>query len=375
MTIDPLSVRPLVRRAQATTVGASSRLAASRSATKSSGPYSDPWITGYVDSPGAAGLHVTAEPPPHRLGGFPATLATADGIRLIDKETMRAKVAGTKSAFARKNFSSYLKDGAWSDELEDEWATRENWALPLVRQLNENATQRDDEKIGALKVLAAIHYVRSYAFEKMLLNLMAEQLEVMPDRLASDEGARGAFVHDYGRPPEAGEIERIVVEQWTQRTEGRAFLLERMADGFGKTFNILEPLYVQLVWPKKSQVDFVFADGPLVHSATDGRLTALGGVALGDADQIFFPIGPQLMALFMTRPETFADGAIPVEQVQLINGKSWQSARDAHGRSASSDKRQTLAAPVEAQSDRRLAIPTSIPTTRLPLLRRCIGDL
>ncbi len=257
--------------------------------------------------------------------GYQRLFATADGIRLIDKETMRAKVVGTKSAFARKNFSSYLKDGAWSDELEDEWATRENWALPLVRQLNENARARDDEKIGALKVLAAIHYVRSYAFEKMLLNLMAEQLEVMPDRLASDEHAHGAFVRDYGRPPESGEIERIVVEQWTQRTEGRAFLLERMADGFGKTFNILEPLYVQLVWPKKSQVDFVFADGPLVHSATDGRLTALGGVALGDADQIFFPIGPQLMALFMTRPKTFADGAIPVEQVQLINGKSWRA--------------------------------------------------
>jgi hypothetical protein len=258
--------------------------------------------------------------------GYQRLFATADGIRLIDKETMRAKVVGTKSAFARKNFSSYLKDGAWSDELEDEWATRENWALPLIRQLNSNVRSRDDEKIGALKVLAAIHYVRSYAFEKMLLDLMAEQLEVMPDRLASEEGAREAFTRDYRRPPEPGEIEQIVVEQWTQRTDGRAFLLERMADGFGKTFKILEPLYVQLVWPKKSQVDFVFADGPLVHSANDGRLTALGGVALGDADQIYFPIGPQLMVMFMTRPDKFADGAISVEQVQLINGKSWRAA-------------------------------------------------
>jgi hypothetical protein len=99
-----------------------------------------------------------------------------------------------------------------------------------------------------------------------------------------------------------------------------------MADGFGKTFSILDPLHVQLVWPNKTQVDFVFADGPLVHSANDGRLTALGGVALGDADQIFFPIGPRLMALFMTRPDKFADGAISVEQVQLINVKSWRAA-------------------------------------------------
>ena len=168
--------------------------------------------------------------------------------------------------------------------------------------------------------------VRSYAFEKMLLELIAEQLEVMPDRLATEEGARQAFLRDYGRLPESGEIEQIVVEQWTQRTEGRAFLLERMADGFGKTFNILEPLHVQLVCPQKSQVDFVFADGPLAHSASDGRLTALGGVALGEADQIYFPIGPQLMAIFITRPDSFADGAISVEQVQLINRKSWRAA-------------------------------------------------
>ena len=98
-----------------------------------------PVVTGYVDSPGAAGLHVTRNHHHIVSEGYQRLFATADGIRLIDKETMRAKVAGTKSTFARKNFSSYLKDGAWSDELEDEWATRENWALPLVRQLNENA--------------------------------------------------------------------------------------------------------------------------------------------------------------------------------------------------------------------------------------------
>jgi hypothetical protein len=44
--------------------------------------------------------------------------------------------------------------------------------------------------------------------------------------VANEQGAREAFVPDYGRPAESGGIEQIVVAQWTQRTEGRAYLLE-----------------------------------------------------------------------------------------------------------------------------------------------------
>jgi len=256
--------------------------------------------------------------------GYQRLFATSDGIRLIDKQTKVVKTVGTKGAFARKNFSSYLKDGSWSDELEDEWAIRENFALPHMRRLNDGA--RDDEAIGALKILAAIHYVRSYAFEKVLLRLIDEHFAIMPDQIASDAAAREAFVADYGRPPRPGEIEQLVIERWARETDGRAFLLERMAHGFGRTLEVLEPLHVQFVWPAKSGVDFVFADGPLVHSANDGRVTALEGLPLGDADQIYFPVGPRLLSLFMSMPEVFRDGAIPVDQVQLLNKKTWRAA-------------------------------------------------
>jgi hypothetical protein len=61
--------------------------------------------------------------------GYQRLFATSGGIRLIDKDTMTAKVIGTKSAFARKHFSSYLRDGEWCDELQDDWGA--NGTLPF----------------------------------------------------------------------------------------------------------------------------------------------------------------------------------------------------------------------------------------------------
>src|SRR4051794_30457949 len=98
--------------------------------------------------------------------GYQRLFATTEGIRLVDKDTSTARVVGTKGAFARKHFSSYLRDGSWSDELEDEWATRESYALPHARHLNAGARTRESR--NAIKILAALHYVRSYAFEEML---------------------------------------------------------------------------------------------------------------------------------------------------------------------------------------------------------------
>lgn len=255
--------------------------------------------------------------------GYQRLFSTPDGVRLIDKQSMTARVVGTKGAFARKHFSSYLRDGAWSDELEDQWAELESYALPHARRLNEQPGRAGQESRDAIKVLAALHFVRSYAFEEMTRRLMLQQLETMPDQIAREQGARDAFSHDFGRLPEPGEVEQLVIEQWTSHTEGRTFLMQQMAEGFNKTLDIFGPLAVQLVWPEKRHVDFVFADGPVVHWANDGRITVLGDVALGDADKVFFPLGPRLGAFFTTR--TFPDCPATVDQVQWLNGKSWRA--------------------------------------------------
>ncbi len=134
-----------------------------------------------------------------------------------------------------------------------------------------------------------------------------------------------AFVNDHGREPQPGEIEQIVLEQWLEMNEGRRLLVSEMADGFNKVIKILDPLKVQLVWPRKRNYShFVVGDTPLVHYANDGRLSALGGLALGDAKKVYFPVGPLLAAFFTVKP--FADGAIEGDVVQGLNRKTWHAA-------------------------------------------------
>src|SRR5690606_33455344 len=136
--------------------------------------------------------------------------ATPDGVGLIDKRSKTTRVVGTKAAFARKHFCSYLKDGAWSAELEDEWARLETLVVPEVRRLNDGG--RETAAREAAKVLAAIHYVRSYAFEELMARISADQFRDAPARIAALIDAREAFERDHDRPAAAGDLEGIVVE-------------------------------------------------------------------------------------------------------------------------------------------------------------------
>jgi hypothetical protein len=153
--------------------------------------------------------------------------------------------------------------------------------------------------------------------------IKAERLDA-PRRIATEHDAREGFEADFGRPPRPGEIERIVDEQWKKHFEARTFLVREMANACNSTVEILAPFNVQLVWPRQSsRVEFGFADNPLVHSS-GLRVTALEGLALGDADRVYFPVGPRLAALFTSRP--IPDGQLTDTQVQMLNLQSWKAA-------------------------------------------------
>jgi hypothetical protein len=114
-----------------------------------------------------------------------------------------------------------------------------------------------------------------------------------------------------------------------------------MANAYNKTAAILRPNLVQWVWPKSKQVDFVFADTPFVHWHADGRVGVLEDVALGDAAQRFFPVGPRLAAFFTSSP--FPDVAINDDQVQLLNRRSWRAAMRFVGASPKTNGKRSLA--------------------------------
>ena len=270
--------------------------------------------------------------------GYQRLFAAGKLIRLIDKERKTAKIVGTKDAFCRRNFSSYRRNGEWSPELEDEWAERENEYLPHLRRLNAGA--RDEAARQALKPIAALHYVRSYAFEE-IFGRIHEQIRTrrLSDFVENPQLA-SRFRSQMGREPEPGELEEMVETVFTEGKADRTFFVERMADGYNKTLDLLEPHHVQLIWPLKPKVDqFVFGDLPLVHWSKAG-VSALGGVALGDAERVFLPIGPSLACLFTVNP--VADGGISRNQVHYLNGQTWRAASRHVGAHPSCDVKRAL---------------------------------
>lgn len=255
--------------------------------------------------------------------GYQRLFAHGERLNLIDKASKTYRPVGTRDAFKRHHFSSYLRDGAWSDELEDEWCARENLSLPAARRLTAGTETKGDREV--IKILAAIHYVRSYSYEKAVGDLLEEMRRRRePERIAAVDRVRAGFREEFSREPVDGEIEAIVRERLGEAIDGRSFIVEQMAHGFGKTFDILETFHVQLVWPSSRQLDFVFADTPLVHSHDDGRVGMLGGVALGDATQAYFPLSPRLLALFTAKP--FADCPLADNQVVELNRRTWDVA-------------------------------------------------
>ena len=255
--------------------------------------------------------------------GLQRLFAVDERILLLDKSTKSARLAGVHDSFARKHFCSVLgPDGKWSDQLEDTWRDLESDNLPQVRRLVAGA--RDGKAQEAVKVVAAIHYVRTEAFFKMHLRILDQVVKSNRRALAANARAIAALTADLGRPPGLAELEERFEQVAAAFSEGRRVFVKSMEVSYHKTLAILAKLEVQLVWPRDELPDFVFGDQPLVHYDRSGRVSMLDGLALGDAHRAFLPLGPRLTALFSA--EHCPDTDIPLKTVLELNEKTWQAA-------------------------------------------------
>lgn len=100
------------------------------------------------------------------------------------------------------------------DEAESEWARLENLALPEVRGFLNGRT--DTTTIYAVKVLAAIHFARSYGFDVVWNRVLTEARRDSPNRIAVKEEIQRAFRQEHGREPHSGEVQRYVCNGWTR---------------------------------------------------------------------------------------------------------------------------------------------------------------
>jgi len=236
----------------------------------------------------------------------------------------RMRLAGTKGVFVRRHFSSYTVDGQRFDQVEDEWQRLENEALPAVRHWiagSEGPATRNE-----VKVLAALHFARSYGFRSFFDQVARDYKATATADLLADPRLRLAWLRDKGRVPEPGEAEALISKQFDEMVgPGNPLIIQRMANGYNVALEKLIPLHVQAVRPVSKGVDFITGDSPFVYyDGRQERVGARGRLALGDAQHAYMPLGPRLAVTFTTSPE--GDVVAPIWLVQELNILVWRAA-------------------------------------------------
>jgi hypothetical protein len=255
--------------------------------------------------------------------GYQRFFADGERILLCDKATRTARSVGTADAFVQGRFNSYLTGNVWLDELEDEWARIENAALPHVRRLICRSILGPDEE-AAVKVLAAVHFVRSYSLRDVFDRIFAETAATAPSGIASKKKIQRAYRRQHGRDAQPGEIEAHISERLEGLYDSNRLFVEQMVSSQSKALAIFEQLHLQLLRPVGSRIQLITGDTPLVIF-DDSRVGLNAGVALGTALRRYMPLAPTLGVMFTTARE--ADQHISSLRAQELNWYVWRAAQ------------------------------------------------
>ena len=257
--------------------------------------------------------------------GYQRFFADGERIRLVDKVAGRDRVVSVTDAFARKHFNAVRTDAGRVDELEDEWQRVENASLPSVRALIAGDHSANHRHMA--KVLAAVHLARSFAFELVWDRVWAATTKQRVDRVPANESLLAAFLEDFGRDPEPGEIEGLMAGAAAEMRGTNALFVERMAAGHNRLLEWFAPMHVQLVTCVGRSMPFITGDVPVanVEDPTEGfRVGVAQGLAVGDSGHIYMPLGRRLGMFLTTRPED--DVATEPWKVQRLNRLVWRAA-------------------------------------------------
>lgn len=252
--------------------------------------------------------------------GYQRLFADGERIAICSRTTFETKIVGTRDAFVRKHFSSQEVSGDMMDALEDEWSRRESLVLPDARALVDG--EEAPEFRDSAKVLAAIHWGRSYSFDRALRTIIEESRHSESARIATEPDVRYAFTRQFGWEPRPGEIEALIDERFDEVFGSKgAFRIERMANAYNRAMEKLIPLNVQVLRPATPRIPFIFGDTPVLHFSKL-KVGWRSRLALGDADHIYFPLAPGLAVMFTSKPED--DQRLPPWVIQRMNNLVWR---------------------------------------------------
>lgn len=248
-------------------------------------------------------------------------------VRVFDKSAPAlGTVMSVRKAFVSKGDNSWFDDsGTEHDDLETVWSRIEAEIAPTVRRLNTDPTELRLGDADRLATLIANLSARSRAMRSVGTDIIARVTVDGIESAEEDEQLRRGFVNEYGREPRSGEVRAIVAQHAAEFAEEHGHVLDSMVRHHNRIAEMLHGHHVQLVRPLDGLVGFSFGDSPVILQNNDGRVGYLEGLAIGEAQLIFTPIGRHLGVCLTAAPEQPLVELGPSDVV-LINRFTWRSA-------------------------------------------------
>ncbi|MEX2551804.1 MAG: DUF4238 domain-containing protein [Actinomycetota bacterium] len=269
--------------------------------------------------------------------GFMRFFADGKRVLLCDKTEptsgWQVRLAGTSDVFVRDHFNSYREQGKWVDRLEDDWQPLETRALTPIRSwirgteiLEPNGASLPSRE--ETKVLAAIHFARSYGYrdshERIALEVFQDAIKTLPSNVELIELWR----RQYGADPTPRQVEAMISERFTDDFGATGpNVIQSMRRTYNLVLEKLIPLHVQALHaPPVPSVTFVLGDTPFVYyAANELKVGGRMGLALGEADRWLLPLSPHLAVMFST--SKMPDQELDIAGVQKINNLTWRAAQ------------------------------------------------
>lgn len=275
--------------------------------------------------------------------GYQRAFADERGrILLHARDGALSKPVSVVDAFVETDFNTARPGNEPVRVLEDEWARVEGVVLPQVRAIverSETPTGRD-----SVRVLAALHFARSYSFDVLFGRLVAAGYGEFVDELLEDDEMRRAWEQGRDEGLDREQLTPLVAERFNELLSDGVFRAQRMISIYNQAIEKLRALHVQIVrHPSHApvpSVPFITGDTPVV--AWEGVRTGhRDGIGLR-AEAIWFPLSPNTGAMFTTDDEGDANMPSTVD-AQRFNRRVLRASWRFVGAHPATDIRRALA--------------------------------
>lgn len=236
--------------------------------------------------------------------GYQKNFADGGSVAIVEvgTATLLHERRSTKKNWRVRDFLSVPAEANQVDDaLEKEIARREVVVLNSVRDIEPFVALSDVQR-RSLDTLAAMHLVRSEAFEDERQAVTANWLASDVPDFANDPELSCRFVQSHGRRPRAGELEALVSRAGMEIALDPAGLARSVRRGLNTLETLLSPRHVQLIAVGEHLPGFILADVPVLHGRRrEGVFGFEHAGAVGDADTVIVPISRRLTAWYSHR--------------------------------------------------------------------------